>query len=1286
MRRTSKRMLSLLLAVLMCLSLFPVSVFAEDGDVLAAAEDLEPVFAPEDLEEDFLVDEQGSFLPDEEEEDFLPVEEEPAAEEPEQPEEPGEAADPTEEAGEPTEIPAEPAEEQEPAEDPVEEPDEEGDPAEEPGEETEPAEEPEEETEGEDAEETEENTEDEEKEDAEAVELPYGFKGMGEDYVLSEEELARKLAIAGLPAELALLVPDVDYVEGQLIVYAPTEEYAQQVAEAYNADLEEHVGDYALIALREATVLQAVECAANPEIPLPAAEPNWIANRTDGYDTGTAFYFPESERYDRTDWAWYGDPGLDPNSYNYQYHHDILGDYPVWSATKGQYATVSVISDSVRGTAFAKLVAANLDGSEGVGVAPEANINSHTATDVWTVSSELQSLYYSIVLVDYCCPYDNSTLKAAVNKAQSQGCVIIAPMGDDGSNRMVYPAAYDGVIAVAATDASGALAPFSNYGAWCTISAPGVALDGNSGTAYAAALVAGAAALYQSVWGYSSIGGFEAAMKKAATKGGAGAGILNTVNMFGGVPDAPTVTATAHDMDTSKSVWELSQDGVLTFHVAPYDDHTDIRYTLDGSNPQMKNGETVNGDWAYDGDALDLKYYSTYIEELELGKTYTLKAIAVSGLGIPSKLYQQKFKLIPTTEGSIWVNITGPNTLPAGKKTTLTAVAESGTGNAVEQSFIWTSTWTDDDSTKTDEGAKVDKKGVVTSVKGRSGWLNVKATHSTGLAYGYWYLRVEAAEPVAKAVIYKDSMHTEAVKTWTMSTASGSAYLYPLFTDKDDNNIGWSAGVKWTSSNEKVVKVVYGNYSQVEFEPVSAGKATLKATALDGSNKSASVSVTVTQGVDWIDLQPKKPVGALIPGATVQFQATVWPKNAANKNIIWELDDGGTLATINPKNGAVTLPKGYAVQSGDTVRVYARSAEDPVHIYNVWHLPVLPVASSLEILFPSGYAGKQEDAKGNLVSLTMLNDGSSSPIKIYLEEVYRISGSDVDMKGKTATVTFSKPELAYGYFDGSAISINRMGDAAGSTKVTIASACGTKKVSFTLNIVTPISGIQLTSGAPGGTNAVAYGKSFKLKATPITAYGKPTDAKLVWHIMNVYDRSGTWLGNDYNPAGYNETVTMKNGVLSVSKAAASVGSGGVARVEINVETANYWSSAYGYYTVYVNEPITKIEAIPTSDVDVKGNVKMEGITTIYPDILLNEGHISHDPKVENLFTVTSSNPKLLGAQLDMGFSMPGSGQYEFNFFVPDASLLKPTPQTVTITVKANDGSNKSFAFKVKVSS
>ncbi|WP_167553195.1 S8 family peptidase [Evansella clarkii] len=67
----------------------------------------------------------------------------------------------------------------------------------------------------------------------------------------------------------------------------------------------------------------------------------------------------------------------------------------------------------------------------------------------------------------------NETLRNAVNYAHNRGALLIAAAGNNSSNIAHYPAGYNQVLAVAATNQSNELAPFSNYGSWVEVAAPG---------------------------------------------------------------------------------------------------------------------------------------------------------------------------------------------------------------------------------------------------------------------------------------------------------------------------------------------------------------------------------------------------------------------------------------------------------------------------------------------------------------------------------------------------------------------------------------------------------------------------------------------------------------------------------------------------------------------------------------------------------------------------------------------------------------------------------------------
>lgn len=97
----------------------------------------------------------------------------------------------------------------------------------------------------------------------------------------------------------------------------------------------------------------------------------------------------------------------------------------------------------------------------------------------------------------------NEMLELACRAARARDMVLVAAAGNNGPGApWGYPAAYDGVIAVTATDANDRLMPQANRGAYVFVAAPGVDMvapvgggtDLVTGTSFAAAIVSGAIA------------------------------------------------------------------------------------------------------------------------------------------------------------------------------------------------------------------------------------------------------------------------------------------------------------------------------------------------------------------------------------------------------------------------------------------------------------------------------------------------------------------------------------------------------------------------------------------------------------------------------------------------------------------------------------------------------------------------------------------------------------------------------------------------------------------------
>ena len=249
-------------------------------------------------------------------------------------------------------------------------------------------------------------------------ELPEGIGELPEDFKLSSEdkEIKAKAISHDTLGAFEDLKEGRDYVENEVIAVTETRQEAEEIAEIYSGELVEYSNAVATISLENSplTVEEALKYALDEDLGLPYVGPNYKSYIIEPAQEDNSAELGGSAASYITDVPsgngfadWWGDLYSDPllkhdNQYGiYQWHHKMMNTYSAWGVTTGDKdIVVAVIDTGVNtshsdldaniknvntgmpaspdqpghGTHVAGIIAGELNGALGAGIAPKVSI------------------------------------------------------------------------------------------------------------------------------------------------------------------------------------------------------------------------------------------------------------------------------------------------------------------------------------------------------------------------------------------------------------------------------------------------------------------------------------------------------------------------------------------------------------------------------------------------------------------------------------------------------------------------------------------------------------------------------------------------------------------------------------------------------------------------------------------------------------------------------------------------------------------------------------------------
>lgn len=376
------------------------------------------------------------------------------------------------------------------------------------------------------------------------------------------------------------------------------------------------------------------------------------------------------------------------------------------------------------------------------------------------------------------------------------------------------------------------------------------------------------------------------------------------------------------------------------------------------------------------------------------------------------------------------------------------------------------------------------------------------------------YFRVDIYPAASQVKILDEAGNLVTSKTVAIKVNDGSdeTYVFSAGTYPDDA----MGDVTWTVSDKKGAYVTYEiDGSDIILQPaagVKKGTVTLTATANDGSNKKATLKLSIAVLVEDIAVTTKdgknltqddagNTIFTVASGQSITLTAAPTNANATNKAVTWSIVEGGEYASITSA-GKLTAVKDLM---GVRYAVVRATAKDGSGIYTDTKVKLTPLA-----------LGVQMYNSGSVCGNTALTQNMTEQNTLTLNaRVYPLGKANQSVTWKSSNAKIASIQLdENGYAIVTCLK-------AGKVTITATADDGSKeKTTFTLNIVEGIESLHL---AP---QVIAAGKTLKLadkiEINPTTA----TNKKLNWGIVG--DAHGA-------------TIDSKKGVLNTKKVDVSSG-------------------------------------------------------------------------------------------------------------------------------------------------